>query len=182
MRQPVLHDTINSTWYGWNGIWMQFSLPVLPDTAYEFQMRLKLIESSLVASLSLIEDTVCKDWGQKFLSSFEHKRHQEIHLQTHIDKWSSTSKPDKVRWKAPEGLNPELYRAFEKYRLGDRAMLCLWYNGQLNTAILEPSRILELQDNLRNGCRNSQLQADISTGQIRIRCLKTFRYLCLFSV
>jgi hypothetical protein len=37
----------------------------------------------------------------------------------------------------------------EKYRLGDRAMLCLWPNGQLNTAIREPSRILELQHRLK---------------------------------
>ncbi|HXX95511.1 MAG TPA: hypothetical protein VEL11_00115 [Candidatus Bathyarchaeia archaeon] len=57
--------------------------------------------------------------------------------------------PDKIDWKAPDGLNPALYKVFEKYRLGDRAMLCQWYNGQLNTAILEPSRILELQDLLK---------------------------------
>jgi len=28
-------------------------------------------------------------------------------------------------------------------------MLCLWVNGQLNTAIRGPSRILELQDRLK---------------------------------
>ena len=28
-------------------------------------------------------------------------------------------------------------------------MLCLWVNGQLNTAIREPVRILELQDRLK---------------------------------
>jgi hypothetical protein len=38
---------------------------------------------------------------------------------------------------------------FEKYRLGDRPMLCLWYNGQLNTAIRDPSRIFELKDRLK---------------------------------
>ena len=37
---------------------------------------------------------------------------------------------------------------FEKYKLDDRAILCLWYNGQLNTAIRERSRILELQDSI----------------------------------
>jgi hypothetical protein len=31
----------------------------------------------------------------------------------------------------------------------DKAMLCLWHNGQLNTAIRESSRILELQDRLK---------------------------------
>jgi hypothetical protein len=71
------------------------------------------------------------------------------HLQTHLDKWSSNSKPDKVSWKPPEGMTQDLFKIFEKYRLYDRAMLCLWYNGQLNTAIREPSRILELQDRLK---------------------------------
>jgi hypothetical protein len=56
-------------------------------------------------------------------------------------------------------------------------MLYLWYNGQLNTSIREPSRILELQDRLKEWLQ--KLQADISTGQSRIRWLKTFRYLCL---
>jgi len=49
----------------------------------------------------------------------------------------------------PEGMNQDLFKIFEKYRLGERAMLCLWVNGQLNTAIREPSRILELQDRLK---------------------------------
>ena len=88
----------------------------------------------------------CKDCGQEFLSSSEYKRHQQTHLQTHIDSWS---KPDKVSRKPPEGINPALYEVFEKYRLGNRAMLCLWYNGHLNTAIREPSRILEFQDRLK---------------------------------
>ena len=42
-----------------------------------------------------------------------------------------------------------LYNVFEKYNLGDKAMLCLWVNGQLNTAIRERPRILELQDRLK---------------------------------
>ena len=58
-------------------------------------------------------------------------------------------KQDKVNWKPPEGMNQDLFKIFEKYRLGERAMLCLWVNGQLNTAIREPSRILELQDRLK---------------------------------
>jgi hypothetical protein len=91
----------------------------------------------------------CKDCGQEFLSSSEYKRHQQTHLQTHLDKWSTNTKPDKVSWKPPEGMNQDLFKIFEKYRLGERAMLCLWYNGQLNTAIREPSRILESQDRLK---------------------------------
>jgi hypothetical protein len=58
-------------------------------------------------------------------------------------------KPDKVSWKPPEGMTQDLFKIFEKYRLEERAMLCLWVNGQLNTAIREPSRILELQDTLK---------------------------------
>lgn len=46
-------------------------------------------------------------------------------------------------------MNPALYKAFERYNLGERAMLCLWRNGQLNTAIREPSRVFELQDILK---------------------------------
>jgi hypothetical protein len=90
----------------------------------------------------------CKDCGQEFLSSSEYKRHQQTHLQTHLDKWSS-SKSDKVSWNPPEGMTKDLFKIFEKYKLGERAMLCLWYNGQLNTSIREPSRILELQDKLK---------------------------------
>ena len=78
-----------------------------------------------------------------------YKLHQQTHLQTHLDKWSTNSKPDKISWKPPEGLTQDLLRIFEKYRLGERAMLCLWVNGQLNTAIREPARILELQDRLK---------------------------------
>ena len=46
-------------------------------------------------------------------------------------------------------MSQDLLKIFEKYRLGERAMLCLWVNGQLNTAIREPSRILEFQDRLK---------------------------------
>jgi len=93
--------------------------------------------------------SVCKDCGQEFLSLSEYKRHQQTHLQTHIDKWSSKSKSDKISWKPPEGMSQDLLKKFEKYILGERAMLCLWVNGQLDTAIRERSRILELQDGLK---------------------------------
>jgi hypothetical protein len=77
---------------------------------------------------------------------------RQTHLQTHLDKWSSDTKPGKLSWKPPDGMNQDLFEIFalpEKYRLGERAMLCLWTNGQLNTAIREPSSILELQDRLK---------------------------------
>ncbi|MGA9149375.1 MAG: hypothetical protein WBZ36_02260 [Candidatus Nitrosopolaris sp.] len=82
---------------------------------------------------------------QEFLSSSEYKSH----LQTHLDKWSSNIKQDKVNWKPQDGMSQDLFKIFEKYRLGEQALLCLWYNGQLNTAIRERSRILELQDRLK---------------------------------
>ena len=92
--------------------------------------------------------SICKDCGQEFLSPSEYKRHQQTHLQTHIDSCSN-SKPDKVSWKTPDGMSQDLFKIFEKYGLGARAMLCLWINDQLNIAIREPSRILELQDRLK---------------------------------
>jgi len=92
--------------------------------------------------------SICKDCGQEFLSSSEYERHQQAHLQTHLDKWSSNIKPDEISWKPPEGMSQDLLKIFEKYRLGERAILCLWVNGQLNTAIREPSSF-ELQDTLK---------------------------------
>ena len=80
--------------------------------------------------------SICKDCGQEFLSSSEYKRHQQTHLQTHLDKWSSNSKPDKVSWKPPEGMSQDLFKVFEKYRVGERAMLCLWVNGTLPSVSL----------------------------------------------
>jgi hypothetical protein len=58
-------------------------------------------------------------------------------------------KQDKISWKPPDNMSQDLFKIFEKYRLGERAILCLWVNGQLNIGIREPSRILELQDRLK---------------------------------
>ena len=41
-----------------------------------------------------------------------------------------------VSWKPPEGMSQDLLKIFEKYRLGERAMLCLWVNGQLKHCYL----------------------------------------------
>jgi len=46
-------------------------------------------------------------------------------------------------------MTQDLFKIFEKFKLGGRAMLCLWVNGQLNTAIRERLRILQLQDRLK---------------------------------
>jgi hypothetical protein len=58
----------------------------------------------------------------EFLSSSEYKRHQQTHLQTHIDSWSN-SKLDKVSWKPLDDMTQDLFKIFEKYGLGERAML-----------------------------------------------------------
>jgi hypothetical protein len=76
----------------------------------------------------------CKDNGEEFGSSSEYKRHHQTHLQTHLDKWSSKSKPDKVGWKPPEGMTQDLFKVFEKYGLGKRARI--WVNGQLQSVSL----------------------------------------------
>jgi hypothetical protein len=39
----------------------------------------------------------------------------------------------------------ELYELLETYNLGNRAMISLWRNGQLNCAMREPAREYELQ-------------------------------------
>ncbi|MGB8937121.1 MAG: hypothetical protein WCC17_18695 [Candidatus Nitrosopolaris sp.] len=44
---------------------------------------------------------------------------------------------EKGSWKAHDGLNPDLYKVFERYNLGEKAMLCPCRNGQLNTVIRE---------------------------------------------
>jgi len=49
----------------------------------------------------------------------------------------------------PSGIEPALFKVFEEYNLGEKASFCLWYNGQLNTAIRERSGILQLQDRLK---------------------------------
>jgi hypothetical protein len=78
---------------------------------------------------------------------FPHQSISVTHLQTHLDKWSNKEEPKS--YPSPQGLNPALYKVFEKYKMGKKAMLCFWYDGQLNTAIRETSRKLELQDILK---------------------------------
>lgn len=55
----------------------------------------------------------------------------------------------------PDGLNRELYKVFEKYNLGDKSMLCLWKEGQLNCALREPVREYELQTRLKEWMEDS---------------------------
>jgi len=53
--------------------------------------------------------SICKACGQEFLSPSVYKRRQQTHLQTHIDRWSSNSKQDKVSWKSPNGMSQDLF-------------------------------------------------------------------------
>jgi hypothetical protein len=77
----------------------------------------------------------CKDCVQIFLTRSEFNNHVQTHYQTHLDKCSNKDKAAKE--KAHDGLNRDLYKVFERYNLGlvDKAMLCLWRNGDLDTAI-----------------------------------------------
>ncbi|MGB8934944.1 MAG: hypothetical protein WCC17_07545 [Candidatus Nitrosopolaris sp.] len=49
----------------------------------------------------------------------------------------------------PDGMKKELFKVFQKYNVGDKAMLCLWRNAQLNCALREPSRQHEIENRLR---------------------------------
>jgi hypothetical protein len=104
------------------------------------------------------------------VTAVEYLRHRRTHLQTHLGKWKINAKaeakniplPDGMnpgKWKInakaeakniplPDGMNPALLKVFEKYDFGEKAVFCLWHKGQLNSAVREPSRILELQDRL----------------------------------
>jgi hypothetical protein len=49
----------------------------------------------------------------------------------------------------PVGLNRELFNVFEKYGVGNKAIICLWKNGQLNSAIRPVGREHELVERLK---------------------------------
>lgn len=96
----------------------------------------------------------CKECGQTFLSWKEFDNHVNRHLQKHLDEFTPKFPEKKTPWQAfsniPEGMNRDLFKIFEKYnlRLGDKSVLCLWCNGQLNCALHEHSREQELKSNL----------------------------------
>jgi hypothetical protein len=45
-------------------------------------------------------------------------------------------------------MNRDILKVIEKYRLGDKSMICLWRNGNLSSALRERSREQELQARL----------------------------------
>ena len=94
----------------------------------------------------------CKECQQTFLSSKEFDNHVNRHLQKHLDEFAPNIPEKKTPWESfsnmPEGMNRDLLKVFEKYRLGDKSMLCLWRNGYLSCALRERSREQELQTRL----------------------------------
>ena len=94
----------------------------------------------------------CKECEQTFLSWKEFDAHVNRHLQKHLDEFTAKIPEKTIPWEAfsniPEGMNRDLLKVFEKYRLGDKTMLCLWRNGNLSSALRERSREQELQARL----------------------------------
>ena len=94
----------------------------------------------------MVKVHACKECRQTFLSGKELDAHVNRHLQKHLDEYTPKKK---TPWpNIPEGMNRELLMVFEKYRLGDKSVLCLWRNGYLSSALRERSRELELQTRL----------------------------------
>jgi hypothetical protein len=95
---------------------------------------------------------VCEKCGQEFLSPKEFYNHIDDHLQKNLDEFALKTPEKKTPWQAfsnvPEGLNRDLLKAFEKYRLEDKSVLCLWRKGYVSTALREKSREQELQTRL----------------------------------
>jgi hypothetical protein len=94
----------------------------------------------------------CKECGQTYLSWKEFDTHVNRHLQKHLDEYAPKIPEKKTPWESfsniPEGMNRDLLKVFEKYRLGNKSMLCLWRNGYLSCALRERSREQELQARL----------------------------------
>ncbi len=71
--------------------------------------------------------------------------------QTHIDSWGLQEQEDQKPGSEtydisdmPVGLNRQLFKTFEKFRVGDKTILCVWKNGRLNSAIRPVVREHEL--------------------------------------
>ena len=99
----------------------------------------------------------CKECRQTFLSRKEFDAHVNRHFQKHLDEYTPKKK---TPWEAfsniPEGMNRELLMVFERYRLRDKSVLCLWRNGYLSSALRERSRELELETLLSEGLKEQQ--------------------------
>jgi hypothetical protein len=94
----------------------------------------------------------CKECGQTYVSWKEFDTHVNRHLQKHLDEFAPNIPEKKTPWESfsniPEGMNRDLLKDFEKYRLRDKWMLCLWRTGYLSCVLRERSREQELQTRL----------------------------------
>jgi hypothetical protein len=90
----------------------------------------------------------CPTCGQTFLQESAYTPHTQKHKQTSIDSWSDEKQIYDIS-DMPVGLNRELFKVFEKYGIGDRAIISLWKNGQLNSAVRSVTRERELMDILK---------------------------------
>jgi hemerythrin len=90
----------------------------------------------------------CPTCGQTFLQKAAYKHHTEEHLQTHINMWQAQGDQTDIS-EMPVGLNRELFKVFEKYSV-DKAIICLWKNGQLNSATRPVGRERELVEILKD--------------------------------
>jgi hypothetical protein len=83
-----------------------------------------------------------KECEQIFLSWKEFDAHVNRHLQKHLDEYAPIIPEKKTPWEAfsniPEGMNRALLKVFEKYDLGDKSMLCLWYLAYIIRYTYEP--------------------------------------------
>jgi len=96
----------------------------------------------------------CPTCGQTFLQESAYTHHIQKHHQTRIDSWGVQEQENQKQTydisDMPQGLNRELFNLFERYDIGSsKTILCLWKNGQLNSAIRPVAREHELMDRLR---------------------------------
>ncbi len=95
----------------------------------------------------------CKACGQTFLKEAVYRHHEQKHQHTHIDTWSLQPQDNqKLDFNdMPVGLNRELFKVFEKYGIGigNKVIMCLWRNDQLNSAIRSVGREHELIERLK---------------------------------
>ena len=122
------------------------------DSTIKLRILISIIEKE--PRCLMVTSRTCKEC-QEFLSPKEFENHMNKHRQRYLDDFALPSKMPEMKtpWAAfsniPEGMNRDLLKLFEKYRLGDKSVLCLWRNGYLSTALRDKSLELELQTRLK---------------------------------
>lgn len=81
-------------------------------------------------------------------------RHIQKHQQTRIDSWGLQEEENQKQAydisDMPVGLNRQLFKVFEKFHVGDKTIICLWKNSQLNSATRPVEQERELLDILND--------------------------------